>query len=57
MSNFINWLRYVLDIEKPYSDYESDTYLDRKLQTRPSTSQKIIVASILILGVALILAD
>ncbi len=57
MRNFINWLRYVLEIEKPYSDYESDTYLDWKLQTWPSTPQKVIAASVLILGAAFILAD
>lgn len=57
MRNFINWLRYVLDIEKPYSDYDSDTYLDRKFQTWPSRPQKIIAASVLILGAALILTD
>lgn len=57
MRDFTAWLRYVLDIEKPYSDYESDTYLEHKNRRRTTIYPTFIVAGIVVMGAALILAD
>lgn len=55
MRNFIAWLRYILDIEKPYSDYESDTYLNRQSsQCAPATCTVIIAGLALSLGLGVL---
>ncbi|KQM33340.1 hypothetical protein ASE62_06165 [Rhizobium sp. Leaf202] len=55
--NFIAWLRYVLDVEKPYYDYDKDWYADHKKCVRVSTCQKIaILVGASVFGLAFVLS-
>jgi len=58
MRNSITWLRYVLDVEKPYYNYDKDWYADDKKWKGVSTCQKIaILTSASIFGLALVLSS